>query len=188
MLKETRQLKLPEGIFDVEVLIFQHDDREKIRSLYKRWRSLCDDLISLESRALPLPEGLSESVICLEMGWYRVNSVKGQGFNSSFDCYDPKSKKRIQIKATSIKDDLSSFGPKSEWDLLCFLDFYKLGNWDLSYDMYLLEAKTLSGIMLNASKGETFKAQQMQGRRPRLSIKNMLIKPHEIKPTGVFKI
>ena len=42
---------------------------------------------------------------------------KYKGTKSSFDAYNPKTK-RIQIKASSINPDATSFGPKSETNLL----------------------------------------------------------------------
>ncbi len=189
MKKKEILLKLPEGKFNLEVLIFEKGDMDKIRSIYKNWRTLCADLASIDARKVNLPEGLSETAICLEMGWYRVNNSKLSGnFNSSFDCYDPKANDRIQVKATSIEEDLTSFGPKSVWDRLCFLDFYKDGEWNGKYDYYDIDTKSIGNIILNQEKNETFQDQQRLGRRPRLSIKKQFIKEKNIRPVFTFNI
>jgi hypothetical protein len=49
--------------------------------------------------------------------------IKGKG-SASFDTINIKTGEREQIKASSIKSDLSSVGPKSEWDKLYFMSFY----------------------------------------------------------------
>jgi hypothetical protein len=120
------ELTLPEGDFDVEVIEFVESDRQKLHQIYEDWISLSNNLRSLHSRAVNLPEGLSESAFCLEMGFVRVIS-NISGANSSWDCYDPAGTKRIQVKACSILPDLSSFGPTSQWDQIYFVDFYRSG-------------------------------------------------------------
>jgi Bsp6I restriction endonuclease len=60
------------------------------------------------------------------------------GANSSFDCYEPQKSKRIQVKACSVEEDLTSFGPDSVWDEIYFVHFYPNKKYDGSYNYGLL--------------------------------------------------
>ena len=101
----------------------------------------------------------------------------------SFDAVNTKTGKRIQIKASSVGSDLTSFGPKSEWDELFFLDFSQ-GNG--VFKVYEIKPEWVYGH--NVSKTQTFKEQQDQGRRPRFSIIDNIIKPKDLKPIKILKL
>ena len=102
------------------------------------------------------------------------------GANTSWDCYDLNSKKRIQVKACSVLPDLTSFGPKSEWDEIYFLNFFKDGKWDGSFDIYKIDNDLIYSQKVNIN--QTMKDQQKQGKRPRFSIYKDIIIPNGIKP------
>ena len=181
----TRALILSGSNYNATVQTFNNSDRPFMRGVYDKWRSLSNDLSSLKSRTVNLPEGLSEGAFCLEMGISRV--ISGiPGANSSFDCYDFNTKDRIQVKACSVIPDLTSFGPKSVWDKLYFLDFFRQGKWDYSFDIYHIPNSLIYSFKVNVS--QTFQQQQVQGRRPRFSIWDGIIIPQKIKPvkTGVI--
>ena len=172
-------LTLPEGKFNVEVLYFYENDRQTLLSVYNNWRNLSNELISLKGRGVNLPEALSESSFCLEMDCVRVvSSIPGA--NSSWDCYDLNRRKRIQVKACSVLPDLTSFGPMSEWDEIYFIDFYRNGEWDGKFDIYLINSDLIYNHHVNRT--QTFREQQSQGRRPRFSIYRELIVPQNIQP------
>jgi len=179
MNKENIKISLPEGIFDVNVLTFIESDRKFLFQVYKEWRTLCANLTKLESRTVNLPEGLSEGGFCLEMGCVRfIESISGA--NTSFDAYDMSRKKRIQVKACSVIPDLTSFGPKSVWDEIYFVDFYRKGKWDGTFDIYRIENDDIYNHKVNAT--QTLKDQQLQGRRPRFSIWSNIIEKKGLKP------
>jgi len=180
------KIKLPEGVFDTTVLQFDDSDRDFLFEVYEDWRILSKKLTKLKSRTVNLPEGLSEGSFCIEMDTVRI--VEGiSGANTSFDCYGLKTNERIQVKACSVLPDLTSFGPKSVWDKIYFIDFYRGGKWDGTFDIYLLENDDIYNHKVNAN--QTLKDQQEQGRRPRFSIYNEIIKKKGIKPikTGQLK-
>ncbi|WP_425449476.1 Bsp6I family type II restriction endonuclease [Dethiothermospora halolimnae] len=168
-------LNLPEGYFRTEVVNFQRGDADSLFNIYKSWRILCNELDEMNARKVNLPEGLSESAFCLAKNMVRI--VRNiQGANTSFDCYDTKApvmKNRIQIKACSVIPDLTSFGPKSVWDRIFFLDFYREGKWDGTFDIYEINTDDIYNHKVNAT--QTLKDQQLQGRRPRFSIYKELI-------------
>lgn len=172
-------VKLPEGTFDTTVITFEESDREVLYNIYNDWRSLCDNLVKIKSRAVNLPEGLSESSFCLEMGFARFTSSIS-GSNTSFDCIDLNTNDRIQVKACSILPDLTSFGPKSVWDKIYFVDFCREGKWDGTFDIYLLDNDDIYNHKVNAE--QTLRDQQLQGRRPRFSIFKEIIQKKKLKP------
>ena len=186
MKKYRERLKLPEGVFETEVMKFDESDRNLLNKIYTEWRTLNKLLISINSRSVNLPEGLSESAFCLEMDAVRVPGAIS-GANNSFDCYDLASKKRIQVKACSVLPDLTSFGPRSEWDQLYFVDFYRNGKWDGTFDIYMIPTDYIRNYHVNAA--QTFRDQQIQGRRPRFSIFKEIIVKKGLRPvrTGNLK-
>jgi len=109
-----------------------------------------------------------------------------QGAKSSFDCYQTENNRRIQIKACSVLPDLTSFGPKSVWDDLYFLDFLRGGQWDGSFDIYLIDNELIYNHPVNSD--ETLWDQQQQGRRPRFSIYRDIIEPNHIMPIKTGRI
>jgi len=172
-------LVLPEGNFSTSVLKFEEKDRSVLFDIYKAWRKLSADLIDMSARAINLPEGLSEGAFCLEMGFVRVtNSISGA--NTSWDCYDLINKERIQVKACSVLPDLTSFGPKSQWDKIYFLDFYRKGKWDGTFDIYLIDNEDIYNQKVN--QNQSLKQQQEQGKRPRFSIFSSIIQSKDLSP------
>lgn len=157
-------------------------DRRKLRNLYKRWKKLNDDLKKISTRGINLPETISENAFCL---FFKdcVRVVKVKGSKCSYDVLNTKTGKRIQIKASSIGEDLTSFGPRSEWDELFFLDF---SEGDGSFKAYKIEPDWIYKHQVN--KKQTFEDQQAQSRRPRFSIIENIIQPRKLQPVGKFKL
>jgi hypothetical protein len=87
----------------------------------------------------------------------------------------------IQVKSASIAEDLTLFGPNSTWDEIYYVDFAPNGSVDGNVYFYKLNMD-FSNLVLNKTKNETFKDQQLQGRRQRFSIKKELIKGHNLNP------
>ena len=179
MRQERHVFRLPEGDFEVEATRFVEEDRKKLAEMYLKWRDLSDELRDLGGRGVNLPEVLSEGAFSLEMDVLRVVSTIS-GANSSWDCYDARNHKRIQVKACSVLPDLTSFGPTSQWDEIYFLDFYRNGNWDGTFDIYRIENDLIYNHHVN--KNQTLRDQQLQGKRPRFSIYKDLIRKRNLSP------
>ena len=96
------------------------------------------------------------------------------------DAYDINTKKRIQIKSCSVLPDLSSFGPKTQYDELYFQDFYRFGEWDYKVDVYKIPLNLINSTMVNSR--QTFKQVQALGKRPRFSIWEKIIVPQSLEP------
>lgn len=173
----TKSIRLDKKNCTVRLLIIEESDRRRLKILYNTWRKLFDLLKKFRARGITLPEGISESAFCLEFNSARVLDV--QGSSTSFDTINLKTWAREQIKATSVISDLTSFGPKSIWDDLYWLDFYREGKWDGSFDTYKIPKKLIINFPIN--KNQSFLDQQKQGKRPRLCIKK-LIKSQRFKP------
>lgn len=162
----------------VEGDYFDIDDYNKFIKIYESRVSLNSLTKSLHGRGINIPEIISEGLYCYLFNAIRTNNTPGA---KSYDAVDIASGRGIQIKSSSISNDCTSFGPDSTWDDLYFLDFAPNGVIDGQVDIYEIK-QDLSNIILNNGKKETFKMQQREGRRPRLSIKNSIIKPNSLKP------
>ncbi|QWD02858.1 Bsp6I family type II restriction endonuclease [Polynucleobacter paneuropaeus] len=176
---ESKQIKLPEGSYLVNLQFFDSSDQAALKAIYERWVQLSNDLQKYGGRRINLPELLSEAVFCMNFSAGRMTQGIA-GANSSFDCYDIHSKKRIQVKACSVSEDLTSFGPDSVWDEIYFIHFYPNGVYDGTYNIYLINNNSIYNHKVNAH--QTMKQQQLQGRRPRFSIMREIIAPNKIKP------
>lgn len=179
MILENKALLLPEGSFNTNVYVFNESDREELFKIYTNWRELSINAQTLGGRGTNLPEILSEGAFCLEMNSVRVDTSIN-GANSSFDAYNLLTHKRIQVKAASVTPDLTSFGPKSIWDELYFVDFSRL---DGTFDIYLIPSEDIYNMYVN--KNETMYEQQQKGKRPRFSIYTKIIKAKGLKPIKV---
>ena len=185
---EEKVLHLPEGDFSASVTIFDHSDASDLFGIYQSWRSLCHLLNNVNARSVNLPEGLSETAFCIAKNvWRCTSNIKGA--NSSYDCYDFNSTRgnnRIQVKACSVLPDLTSFGPTSEWDRIFFVDFYRFGEWDGTFDIYEVNTDDINNYPVNAS--QTLLEQKLQGRRPRFSIYKGLIQHGRYISKETFQI
>lgn len=184
MKRVTKTLKLPEGDFEAEVLKFDNGDCLDLIKIYEDWIKLNKKLIKVGARAVNIPEGLTETAVCIAKGFwrtpYKIKKKGKQKINSSFDCYDNnggRKNNRIQIKACSVLPDLTSFGPKSEWDRIFFADFYRKGKWNKKFDLYEIDTEKIMNFKVN--ENETVEQQKNQKRRPRFSIYNGLIEQGE---------
>jgi hypothetical protein len=175
-----------EGDFKSDYLSFDEPDKITLKSIYDEWVSLNKKIKDLGGRQVNLPDTLSECIFCLHMKCVRVTKVYGKT-TSSFDVFNFDKKRRIQVKACSILPDLTSFGPKSKWDDLYFMDFSsKDGNWDGSVRIYYIPNDLIYNQKIN--KTQTFKEQQALDRRPRFSIYSEIILKKGIVPVLEFKI
>lgn len=155
---------------------FDLNDYEVLKDIFKDWTMINGKLKKLGGRNLNVPDVFSEALFCIFF-----NAIRTNGTAYSYDCVSLDSHAGIQIKSGSIEEDCSSFGPTSTWDEIYYVDFAPNGSVDGRVDFYKLDID-FSGLVLNAKKGETFRDQQLQGRRPRFSIKRQIIKVHNIKP------
>lgn len=163
----------------LEIMDFVKSDGKKWKEVFDLWNGLKLGLRDYKSREPNFPEGLSEVAFCLWSGSSRFVDAKGLS-NCSFDTFNTQTSRAEQIKACSIESDLTSFGPKSKWNDLYFLDFYNDGKVNGLFDIYKIPSKFIYENKVN--KNQTLKDQQREGRRPRLCIKKSIIVKNKIFP------
>jgi len=184
---ESKVIKLPEGSFAANLQFFDKSDQSALKGIYDRWVQLSNDLQKYGGRRINLPELLSEAVFCMNFKAGRMNGpIKGAKTKTSFDCYNVNTSKRIQVKACSVAEDLTSFGPDSVWDEIYFIHFYPNGVYDGSYNIYLIDNPSIYNHKVNAN--QTMKQQQLENRRPRFSIMKEIIIPKKISPVVKGKL
>ena len=155
---------------------FDLDDYRKLQQIFFDWQKINTQLKTLGGRNLNVPDVFSEALFCIFF-----NAVRTNGTAHSYDCVSLNNSAGIQVKSCSIDNDCTSFGPTSTWDELYFADFAPKGVVDGKVWFYKIDCDIYS-LVLNAKKGETFRDQQSQGRRPRFSIKSSIIKAQNLKP------
>lgn len=172
---EKVKVELRDGLI-VEGDKFDDNDYKLLKAIFRDWQEINKELKPLGGRGLNVPDVFSEALFCIFF-----NSIRTNGTAYSYDCVSLDNKAGIQIKSASIPNDCTSFGPTSTWDELYYVDFAPNGRVDGKVDFYKIDID-FSDLVLNAKKGETFHDQQLQGRRPRFSIKSQLIKAYDLKP------
>ncbi len=178
------KILIEKELYDAELQYFTKNDQKHIKDLYSYWKKLKSGMKEIKSRHPNLPEGISEGAFAIFFNSPRVIDVTGT--SGSCDNYDTKSHERIQVKATTIETDLTSFGPKSVWDVLYFLDFYRDGKFDGKFDVYKIPNDSIYSQQV--SKAKTFREIQKEGKRPRFSIKDKIIRPENIKPVKTCQL
>lgn len=155
---------------------FDDDDYKKLLRIFGEWLSINRELKEIGGRSVNVPDVLSEALFCVHF-----NAVRTNGTASSYDCVSRDDGNGIQVKSCSIRGDCTSFGPETKWDELYFMDFAPHGKVDGCVDFYKID-EDIGDIIVNSRKGETFHDQQLQGRRPRFSIKKCIIEQYKLKP------
>lgn len=145
---------------------------------YFKWKDLNNSLKNYVSRGINFPETISEPMGCYALGylWNKGSAGDAQDRNG----------RKIEMKATSNFDsDLTSFGPKCDFDNLVFLRLDYSNNKLYIYDTGL-NSEELKKLPANSK--ETIGDQQLQRRRPHVSIIKILIEERQLEPTCIFDI
>lgn len=170
---EKHTISLDGHKMEIELAHLDKKDGKEFKRLFDLWKKLNLGL-GKYGRKVNIPEVISEGMFCVFSGSARyLRKIKGIG-KVSFDTIDLKKNRTEQIKASSIESDLTSFGPKTAWDDLYFLDFYNNGRLDGSFNIYLIPNDLIYKNPVN--KKQTMKEQQDQKRRPRMSMKEIIVK------------
>ena len=142
--------------------------------LYRSWKNASELSLKLGGRKINLPEALSEGAFCHFKKVGRLFSCTGN-VNRSFDCVDYNNEKdgynmRIQVKASSVENDLTSFGPSSKWDEIYFCDFSRL---DGTFDVYLIPNELIYNYKVNSN--QTMQDQQRPVSYTHLTLPTILL-------------
>ena len=147
---------------------------------YFKWKDLNTYISNNSHRGINMPDAISEPMGCYCLGllWNRGDEVG--------DATNPRTNEKVEFKATSrFEGDLSSFGPKCQFDDLVFLRF-KLDD-NLLY-IYDLKINSEEFGKYPANKKETIQDQKNQGRRPHVSLQNLFVDAKQLQPDVVFDI
>ena len=94
--------------------------------------------------------------------------------------------RKIEFKATSrFEGDLSSFGPKCQFDDLVFLRFKLDENLLYIYDLHVTSDEFGA---YPANSKETIQQQKDQGRRPHISLQSLFVDAKGLQPDIIFDI
>jgi len=185
MKKIKKIINLKEGNFESEFIFFDNNDKEILKSMFEAWVLLSQESLIIGSTRTPnFPEALSEAIFSLEMGFAR-STAPISGTSSSFDNYDFKNHKRIQLKAASNRTTPSSFGPRSVYDEIYFFYMRSIAenrsprSFEGKYEIYKLDEEIIPKIKVN--RHQTVHDQQTQGKRPRFSIPEKILDPFNLK-------
>ena len=183
---ENHEIIIDNQSYFADVTIPEHQDIPDLVNMYELWAKLSEMLSKYGCRRVNLPE-FTELLYCIVNDCWRFNNVKGfKNAHTSFDCYNPQTHKTIQIKSASIENDLTSFGPRSTWDELYFMDFFCDKEYNGSFEIYYIPDNLIYAQSVN--KNQTMADQQTQNRRPRFSIKKKIIEPNGLKPVSKYNI
>lgn len=152
---------------------------ETTKEAYVAWVKLNEALENIESRKSNFPSGISEAVVGHIYGYDL--KIDGAG-----DLYDSKNDKIIEVKATGNYDsDLSSFSPSEWYDNLIFVRYNPKRE---RFEIYDLKRNRdqIDKVLVNST--ETYKVHREQGRRPRFSIIDKIIKKEKLEPDEIFRI
>lgn len=160
----------------------QIDDERLDRACnaYFRWKDLNNYIRDNSHRGLNMPDAISEPLgcWCLGLEWNRGSEAG--------DAWNPRTHQKVEFKATSrFEGDLSSFGPKCQFDDLVFLRFDTDRNLLYVYDLKI-DSDELDKYPAN--KKQTIRDQKKQGRRPHVSLKELFVDRNSLKPDVIFDI
>ena len=145
---------------------------------YFKWKDLNTYISNNSHRGINMPDAISEPMgcYCLNLLWNK----KSGGDAKSLDG------RKIEFKATSnYQYDLSSFGPRCEFDDLVFLRF------DLDLNMLFVYDTGINSEELKkipVSKTATVGDYQKAGKRPHIRIIESIINERKLEPTVIFNI
>ena len=183
MQKVTQQVNINGQPFRADIITFTQHDKAFIKKLFDDWKDLDTRLKAVSTRGVNIHEGISESAFCLFFpNCVRVSKVHGNT-SGSFDVLDLTTGRRIQIKACSTTNDLTTFGPRSIWDDLYFLDFSRMNG---TFNVYLIPNNLI--YQQGVNRNQTMRQQQAQNRRPRFSIMKKIIIPNNLSPVKVCRL
>ena len=127
-----------------------------------------------------MPDAISEPMGCYCLGfeWNRGDEVG--------DATDPRYGRKIEFKATSrFEGDLSSFGPKCQFDDLVYLRFNLDENKLYIYDLHV-NSEEFGRLPANAT--QTIQEQKDQKRRPHVSLQELFVNAKNLEPDVIFDI
>lgn len=148
-------------------------------SAYFKWKDLNTYISNNSHRGINMPDAISEPMGCYCLGyeWNRGSEVG--------DATAPDGRK-VEFKATSrFEGDLSSFGPRCQFDDLIFLRFNIQENLLYIYDLNI-NSEEFGKYPANSK--QTIQDQKNEGRRPHVSLQAIFVDAKGLEPNLIFDI
>lgn len=169
--EKGKKLGVQTGKLTFTGIKFEEKDKSKFRDLFKSWKAFKEAGEFVNQRVI-IPEGLTEGLVSKDIQdiyWYKSYDQKQSMYpTTKFDCYSSIDNKIVEVKACSVKPDLTSWSPKPYFDVLYFVDFSSM---DGKYDIYKIDTSDKEILQETVTKGgETFQQQISSKRRPRFSL------------------
>jgi hypothetical protein len=151
---------------------------ELLHDAYWPWNKALND-VPWSQRGANIPEALTEAIVCMCIGGKLIKTGMG-------DVLVP-GPKIGEVKATSKSEgDLTSFSPSEIFDCLYFVIANPTKNH--IYSVYDLKMNRKDVEKIQVSNSETFRDQAEQGRRPRFSIIEKIIRAQRLTPTWLVDV
>ncbi|MBQ2982439.1 MAG: Bsp6I family type II restriction endonuclease [Lachnospiraceae bacterium] len=163
-------------------------DSQRIKTVidtYYHWKQLDAEIKTLSgTRGINFPSELSEYMACYALD-LMVNKEGSNG--DAVDMSDPENPMIIEIKGSSADETSApnSFSPSEHFDDLVFV---RLEKYDDLLKIYRLGINSEDLKKIKVSKTQTVEDQQRQGRRPRFSIQDKIVKEQGLEPDAIFYI
>lgn len=159
---QSIEIKMTEDTYTKEILIEQYN----LHKSYVEGRKNTTKKVGVKIRLPCIPEDISENII------KQIIHNKLNDKTSSWDCkkgdlYSQKEGKQECKCFTS--DGPPSFTPKTDWDVIYFLDAKNWLNDKFILYRVLLKRTSTEWKNIKVSKTQTFEDQTKQGRRPRIT-------------------
>ncbi len=158
----------------IETVPVTWDEVKAIWAGYKAWSSVLKKISWV--RSANMPEGLSEALVCLCTDGLLIRSSHGDVLLPAGEV--------AEVKATSLPSDtpdVSSFSPVAKFANLYFVERVEGTNDEFYvYDLGL-NRTAVERLKMNAR--QTFKDQADAGRRPRFSIRKLIVRDLGRSPT-----
>lgn len=174
-----------EKVKDMELVKVDSQRIKSIIDIYFHWKTLDAEIKTISgTRGINFPSELSEYMVAYALSLH-VNKKSASG--DAVDLSNKDNPKIIEIKGCSAEDNTapSSFSPSESFDELIFARLIKSED-----KLYIYETgyNSINLGKIKVNNKQTLHDQQLEGRRPRFSIYNKIIKPNGIKPTVIFDI
>lgn len=156
------------------VRVWQKSDLPQLRTLFNGWSQSAHSLKKAGGRQPNFPEMLSEGIFCVFTGSVQVVKIIRRK-KGGIECYDPKTKKTQQIKASSNTKSPSSFSHYSDFDEVHWMILHqKGGKFTGEFALYKIPRNLIVSH-------PNFARLAPQGKRPRFSLLQVAIR-HSITP------
>ena len=129
MKSKIHKIKYLNTEISLNLMTFDEKDKKVFKRTFNLWKQL-NKIVTTKlrgTRNLNLPDALSESIVCQELGFGKLlgATVKGSiKYSTSYDAFDFKNNKRIQVKC-STSTGPSSFEIDIKELLLEFISLFK---------------------------------------------------------------